>query len=87
MSIEDRLRQMLVDNGLWPEEAAAVIGLVRRDERYLELSTVLSDSVEGYPWEFMAVAWLIARTTAADYLAACKPRHLARSTLDDSLHL
>jgi len=68
----------MTDWGLWPQEADAVLTSMSADPAQKALSDVFSDTWEGYPKEFRAVAWGCTRMEALKYIDANKPRQLAR---------
>lgn len=77
-SVGGTLHKMMTDNGLWPQEADAVLESVRTDKHAEALAEVLGRTWDGYHTQFHAVAWLTVKGMVVEYIDANKPQHFAR---------
>lgn len=85
MTIREFLTQHLTDNGLFDDEAAAVIELAARPQEQGGLPTMhhrLNDSLDGYPASFSAVLIMSIPRYALQWIDANKPKHWARPMFD-----
>ena len=86
MTVAEKLSELMVQHGLWPDEAKAVLELLKSENRTEgrenyssdELSAVLDKDWGGYPKPFHTVAWMVAKRVALAYIDANKPQHFAR---------
>lgn len=83
MTVRDKLTEMMVNSGLWPKEADAVIKSLDDDENYKALVDVLNKPWEEYPHPFHGVAWATIRNLALKWIDANKPMHFARRSFVD----
>jgi hypothetical protein len=74
MTIESKLTKMLIDRGMFPEQAAEVIAAVKADKANEEISIRFSDDEEGYPLQLMAAMWETTRQHALEWIDANLPR-------------
>ena len=77
-SVGGTLRKMMTDNGLWPQEADAVLESVRTEKHAEALAEVLGKTWDGYPSQFHAGAWMTVKRMVIEYIDANKPQHFAR---------
>lgn len=77
-SVGGQLHKMMIDNGLWPQEADAVLESVRTEKNAEALAEVLNKTWEGYPRQLHAVAWITVKKMVVEYIDANKPQHFAR---------
>lgn len=77
MTIRERLEQLCRDNGLWPEEAMAVLDEVIAATEEMELRRWEEDLV-GYPPQMLGTLWLITKQHALKWIDANRPKHWAR---------
>lgn len=79
MTIRDKLTALLVDNGMFPDEARLIL------DRYLEsdlgksMQGRMDDSVTDYPPALHATVWLGVKATALKWISEHCPQHWARS--------
>ena len=81
MTVADKLSALLVKHGLWDHEAEAIIQTMREDDANANLAEVFNKEWDGYPPQFHAVAWMITKRQAIEWIDANKPQHFARSAL------
>jgi len=80
-TVQGRLTALLEENGLWPDEAEAVIELLKAATP--DMSERWEDGLEHYPQTMFAVLWMSAQFEAAEWLAKNKPEHFARAFFAD----
>ena len=68
MTIREKLKSMMFENGMFPEQAEAVLMGMEADESHDALTEVFGKEIEGYPVQFLAVAWLTTRHAALDWI-------------------
>ena len=61
MTIQDAIKEELVANGLFPEDADKVLELLKADEYQKAMKSKWQDNIEGYPAEFKTAIWLVAK--------------------------
>ena len=79
-SIAAILAAKLEELGLWPQEAAVVMQSCRDDQSlFVDMARRWDEPPGNYPPAMLAVLWVSVKTKAAEWLAANKPNHFARS--------
>ncbi len=73
-SIESVITAQLVNNGLFPAPAAAVMEAVKADPANEVMIGRWTDDVEGYPPQIMAAAWYSAKHYALVWIDANCPK-------------
>jgi Arc/MetJ-type ribon-helix-helix transcriptional regulator len=58
MTFEEAVKDKLVNNGLFPNQAEAIFQAVRDDPANSEMSSRWLDNTEDYPAAILAVIWL-----------------------------
>ncbi len=81
-TIESKLRQLLEQHGLWPQEVDAVIAAMKSDEITKSMAQRWNDDADGYPPQMMAVLWTSAKRQAREWIDANKPKHFARAMFE-----
>jgi len=81
MTIRQVLIGMLVDYGLWQQEAAAVLAQMEAEDT---TSLRYGDTPDQYPAPVMAAMELTARRAALEWLKANAPKHWAIGVLEDA---
>jgi hypothetical protein len=77
MTIEQKLKTLCEENGLWKEEADAVVAAYR-EEVDGDMKRRWNDNVEDYPVQMIAVLWMGTKRCALDYIDKKCPEHFAR---------
>jgi hypothetical protein len=83
MTIEAWAIKHLTDNGMFPQEAGAVIAAVKTQMGDV-MACRWSDDAEGYPGYLLAVLVLALNSNAVEWIDANKPKHWARMVFDQS---
>lgn len=81
MTIRTFLTDYLVANGMWPQDAPAVIALATRPEcdgGMIQMDRRIDDDLEGYPPAFKAVLALAVNRLALEWIDANKPHAFYR---------
>lgn len=73
MTIEEKLKAMLVENGMFEEWADTVIARFKEDEVGAIMRGRWGDSVEGYPVQLLAGLWLSTKRIALEWLNENNP--------------
>lgn len=77
-TIQEVLVGRLVENGLWKDQAEAVIEQVKARPGNDPMRDRWNDEATGYPPPLMSVLWLSARQAAVEWIDENKPLHWAR---------
>ncbi len=87
MTIEQFSIKHLTDNGLWPQEAIAVVYTAKKAmEAEMDGQRRWNDDIEGYPKPFWGVMMLTLNRRAVEYIDANKPMHFARPMFTGELN-
>lgn len=81
MSINDKLAQQLVEHGLWPHEAQAVMTELKAHKSSAAMQGRWDDDAE-FQTHLIAVLLISAKTQAIKWIDRNAPQHFARSNLD-----
>jgi len=73
MTIEDKLEEMLVEHGMWPEQAEAVMEIMKVDDIHESMIHRWGDDVEDYPQGLLLILWGSAKVKALEYIDANCP--------------
>ena len=74
MTIEDKIREMLVEHGMFENDAAAVVETMKADEANEPMAHRWNDNIEDYPPSILVVLWMEARNVALEYIDANCPK-------------
>lgn len=74
MTIEEKLKSMLVENGMFDEWADAVIARLKEDVVGATMRGRWGDSVEGYPVQLLTGLWLSTKRIALEWLNENHPQ-------------
>ena len=77
-TVAKKLRDMMVERGLFPDEAYVVLDSLFGHEHLKPLVDVLGKQIDGYPNEFLVVSWMLVRDEVVKWIDANKPKHWAR---------
>jgi len=77
-SIYNTLRTKLYDNGLFENQADAVLENLMKSEAQEPMKGRWNDSVEGYPKVLLVMGWIAAQDEAVKWIDANLPQHWAR---------
>ena len=78
MKVQDKIEAMLMEHGLWPQEARAVIEELKAAWEAEAMKGHWEDDAEQYPAPLFTVLWVRARRHALGWIDANKPGHFAR---------
>lgn len=81
MTIKEKMSAMLVDSGLWPNEATAVLDALAVDPEQQAMAHRWNDDAEGYPPQLHTALWMTVSRAAVAWIDANKPMHFARMML------
>ena len=76
MTIEDTIKNKLIENGLFPDQANAVVYNLKKLD--ICMDGRWSEDASGYPVQLLAVLWMSAKDEAVKWIDENKPRHWAR---------
>lgn len=78
MTMQQWAEKYLTDNGLWPDEAEAVVEAAKAEKANESMERRWNDDIEGYPKQLLAVLTMPLRAEAVRWIDANKPQHFAR---------
>ena len=78
MTIEEELKSMLVNHGLFESMAEKVVEEVKADSSNMTMQGRWHDKREDYPSVIFAICWMSARVHALKIIDAECPKHWAR---------
>ena len=67
-TIQEEIKTKLVDNGMFEDQADAVISAMKADESNEAMSNRWQDNPSGYPPQFLAALWFSAKGYAREYI-------------------
>ena len=73
MTFEDKIKSMLFERGMFENDAAAVIEMMKADEIHESMAHRWNDNTEDYPQSLLSVLWHSAKDTALKYIDANCP--------------
>ena len=79
MTIREMMETKLQENGLWPDEATAIMEAIEDEKCAESMKGRWKDAADGYPPQLFAVSWMVVQAVAAKWLEANKPMHWARA--------
>lgn len=79
MTIREKMKERLVEHGLWPDEANMVLDDAEKSEVLEPMFGRWKDSVDGYPPQMFAAVWISIKSVAVEWIDANKPKHFART--------
>ena len=69
MTFEEKIRTLLIDHGLWPEQAKAVMEVIKKSEiTKAMVSHRWGDDIEGYPAPVLMVLWMSSKSIALEWI-------------------
>ena len=77
MTIEDKIKEMLVSKGMWDNQADAVLAQMKVDDEngfVHPMKGWWTDDVEGYPNSLLAVLFVTADRVALQWIDENKPK-------------
>lgn len=79
ITVQGKLEKTLVDHGLWPNEATAVMDKAKAN--LPEMEGRWNESCDNYPPQLFGVLWISIKSVAIEHLKATKPMHFALALL------
>ena len=84
MTVEEKFTKALVDNGMFPNQAAEVMTAAKSSEILADMGHRWSDNVERYPPQLFAVVWMTIRHIALEWIDANVPLAWYRPVFEDA---
>jgi hypothetical protein len=81
MILRKKIETELVNRGLWPKEAEAVMKELEADKSSVPMQGRWDEDETAYPSQLFAVLLMAAKTKAVEWIDTNKPMHFARSLL------
>lgn len=78
MKIREKLLNLLYENGLFEDQALAVLALYEESEMGKVMKDRLDDDIEGYPATVLAGTWMGVCHYALKWIDSNLPQHWAR---------
>ena len=73
MTIEDKIKEMLIEHGLFDNQAAEIIEAMKVDEINEPMEHRWTDKVDDYPPQMLTILWAGAKYQALEYIDANCP--------------
>ena len=73
MTIEDKIKEMLSERGMFDSQVTAVMEAVKANDIHESMAHRWNDSTEDYPQGLLAILWASAKATALEYIDANCP--------------
>jgi hypothetical protein len=70
MTIEDKIKEMLVGRGMFDGQAAEVMKIVKAKDIHESMMHRWDDNMEDYSQALLVVLWASAKATALEYIDA-----------------
>ncbi len=74
MTLEQRLKEMMVERGMFEEQADEVMACVKDDECNKSMQSRWKDEASGYPPAMIKVLWIFTKEAALDYIEKNLPQ-------------
>jgi len=84
MTFNEKIAGLLVNHGLWDDEAKVVIRMVKAEQP--SMADRWDDDVSGYPDAIVVTLWMSAKRNAIEYLKAYHSNHFALCLLEPKEH-
>ena len=68
MTFEEKIKGLLVSNGMFDYMADEVMERIKADEAHQSMQGRWKDDVDGYPTQLFSVVWEIAKHHALEYI-------------------
>lgn len=68
MTIEEKIREMLIERGLFENQAQAVIDMAKTDIQNKAMLERWSDDVDGYPQSMLNILWLFIEISTLKWI-------------------
>lgn len=68
MTFEDKLKAMLVERGLFDDQADEILALVKADEANKAMRGRWQDNIEEYPPQMIVVLWISVKDAALKWI-------------------
>lgn len=82
MTLYEKGIELLTAKGMFPNDAAKVMTLVKADAANEPMASRWNDDIEGYPAALIKMLWVSVRRTAAAYIAEHQPLAWYRPLFD-----
>lgn len=74
MTFEEKIKELLVGNGMFPHQSDEVMERIKTDEAHKSMKRRWTDSVDDYPPQMIQIVWLIAKQHALEYIDENLPK-------------
>jgi len=78
-TIRKYLEAKLFSNGLWEDQASAVVTAYENSSGGQAMKGRMDDDISGYPSSMMIFLWIMVEAKAVEWIDANCPKHWARS--------
>ncbi len=73
MTFAEKMKVLMEENGMWPEDTPKVMAIVEADQTN-PMSGRWNDSIEGYPPGLITAVWLSVKREALKWIEANCPQ-------------
>jgi len=78
MTIREKLEKELFNNGLFEDQATAIIDKYAESELGKPMANRMNEDAEGYPDSVLTATWMAVKKIATDWIDENCPQHWAR---------
>jgi len=68
MTLEEKIKEMLFERGLFEDQAKEIFDMMREDKANESMQDRWRDDIAGYPEPLLAVLWMSAKLTAVQWI-------------------
>ena len=85
ISVEEDLKEMLVNYGMWPDQADEVIAQAKEDKMFEALKGRWNDPVDEYSPEVLTASWISIKSIALEYIVNNDPKAWFRPMFEEKV--
>lgn len=82
MTVEEKIRSMLIERGMFDTQAQEVIDATKTDEWMQFMASKWADKIDGYPSQFLAALWINVKRAALRWIDTNLPMAFFRSEFE-----
>ena len=79
MTMKDKMKALLMQNGMFESEAEQVMEMAKNDTRLADMKSRWNDDIEGYPPQLLNVVWFSVKRNALLWIDANIPQAYYRN--------
>jgi len=79
MTMKDKMKALLMQNGMFESEAEQVMEMAKNDTRLADMKSRWNDDIEGYPPQLLSSIWFSVKRNALLWIDANIPQAFYRN--------